>query len=155
GALAVPGTRSDPDGETNTSVSLHPSGPALTPVALWTQPRRTTKIGAMAGRLQPFPAGRLGEPGKSVNAALRSVRQAAGLSLDVLAARTNFSKPYLSNVEAGRRRVTPEIAEAYDTAIGTGGLLARMLAGEPGAAIGREAELTVLRRMTGELAAGQ
>jgi transcriptional regulator with XRE-family HTH domain len=65
----------------------------------------------MTGRLLP-PGVRPGESGGSINAALRSVRQAAGVSLDALAVRTNFSKPYLGNVEAGRRRVTAEIAGA-------------------------------------------
>src|SRR5438093_63173 len=93
----------------------------------------------MAGRFQPYPAARIGEPGGSINAALRSVRRASGVSLDVLAARTNFSKPYLSNVEGGRRRVTPEMAQAYDAALGTGGLLVRLLAGGPDAPVGRAA----------------
>ncbi len=84
----------------------------------------------MIGR-HPMSATRPGGPDGSINAVLRSVRQAAGMSLDVLAARTNFSKPYLSNVESGRRRVTVEIAEAYDAAFGTGGLLVRLLTGAP------------------------
>jgi Helix-turn-helix domain len=49
----------------------------------------------------------------TVNDALRAARQAAGFSLDVLAARTNFSKSYLGNVAAGRRRATAEIAATY------------------------------------------
>src|SRR5437764_15496512 len=85
----------------------------------------------MAGRFQPYPAARIGEPGGSINAALRSVRRASGVSLDVLAARTNFSKPYLSNVEGGRRRVTPEMGQAWDAGLGTGGLIVRLLAGGP------------------------
>ena len=64
----------------------------------------------MIGR-HPMSATRPGGPDGSINAVLRSVRQAAGMSLDVLAARTNFSKPYLSNVESGRRRVTVESAK--------------------------------------------
>jgi len=72
------------------------------------------------------------------------VRRAAGLSLDVLAARTNFSKSYLGNVEAGRRRVTAEIAAAHDLAVGTGGMLSRMLAGEPDRLVGRTAEVARL-----------
>jgi DNA-binding CsgD family transcriptional regulator/transcriptional regulator with XRE-family HTH domain len=115
----------------------------------------------MVSRLQPFPGPGLREPGESINATLRSVRRTAGLSLDVLAARTNFSKPYLSNVEAGRRRVTAEIAEAYDAALGTGGLLARILADQPGGPeqpnglVGREADLAQLRRALAEVAMGQ
>jgi DNA-binding CsgD family transcriptional regulator/transcriptional regulator with XRE-family HTH domain len=115
----------------------------------------------MVRRLQPFPAPGLGEPGESINATLRSVRRSAGLSLDTLAARTNFSKPYLSNVEAGRRRVTAEIAEAYDAALGTGGLLIQLLAHPPGepdrqdALVGRTAELAHLHRSLAEVATGQ
>jgi len=92
---------------------------------------------------------------------LRSARRSAGLSLDALATRANFSKPYLSNVEAGRRRVTAEIAEAYDAALGTGGLLTRLLAdapGEPdrhGGLVGRAAELAHLHRSLAEVATGQ
>jgi transcriptional regulator with XRE-family HTH domain len=109
----------------------------------------------MSDCLQASPDPRLGEAGDPVGAALRAARRAAGFSLDVLAARTNFSKSYLGNVEAGRRRVTAEIAAAYDTAIGTGGLLGRMLADEPGRLVGREAELAALHRSVVELLAGQ
>jgi len=73
------------------------------------------------------------------------------MSLDVLAARTNFSKPYLSNVEAGRRRVTVEIAEAYDAACGTGGLLVRLLTGAAEMPVGRAGELAEMQRLCGEL----
>src|SRR5207247_10292164 len=116
------------------------------PVALWAQTGRTSTIGAMIGRLQRFPAPGLGEPAPSINGVLRSVRRAAGVSLDVLASRTNFSKPYLSNVESGRRRVTADIAEAYDAALDTGGLLARLFAGASHGSVGREAEPNRPRR---------
>jgi Helix-turn-helix domain len=96
-------------------------------VALWTAPDRTIKIDRVTGGFQLFPDSRLGNPGEPINVVLRAVRKAAGLSLDVLATRTNFSKSYLSNVEAGRRRVTANIAEAYDVALGTGGLLGQLL----------------------------
>src|SRR5262249_40263621 len=130
-------------------------GPGFELITHWTRSGWTSTIGAVNSRFQPLPTPRPGEPGESINAALRSVRQAAGLSLDGLAARTNFSKAYLSNVESGRRRATAEIADAYDTALGTGGLLARLLAGQPGGSFGREAELIRLRRLAVELAAGQ
>jgi DNA-binding NarL/FixJ family response regulator len=109
----------------------------------------------MARRLQPSSDPRLSEPGGTVNAALRAARRAAGLSLDVLAARTNFSKSYLGNVEAGRRRVTVEIAVAYDTVVGTGGLLRRMLADEPERLVGRTAEAARLRHLVVEATAGR
>ena len=109
----------------------------------------------MAHRLQGSSDRRVSETGDRLNAALRAARRAAGLSLDVLAARTNFSKSYLGNVEAGRRRVTAEIAAAYDTAIGTGGLLGRMLADEPVGLVGRAAELARLRELVVEVVAGR
>jgi DNA-binding CsgD family transcriptional regulator/transcriptional regulator with XRE-family HTH domain len=109
----------------------------------------------MRRRLQPSSSPPVGEAAGTVNAALRAARQTSGLSLDVLAARTNFSKSYLGNVEAGRRRVTPEIAAAYDAAIGTGGLLRRLLADEPERLVGRTAELATLRHLVIELAAGR
>jgi DNA-binding CsgD family transcriptional regulator/transcriptional regulator with XRE-family HTH domain len=109
----------------------------------------------MPDRLQRSSDPWLSEPGDPINAALRAVRRLAGLSLEVLAARTNFSKSYLGNVEAGRRRVTAEIAAAYDTAIGTGGLLGRTLADEPGRLVGRAAELTTVRRLVVEVLAGR
>lgn len=49
---------------------------------------------------------------------LRAAREAAGLSLGAMARRTNYSKPYLSRVEAGQRRLTPEIVAAYEQALG-------------------------------------
>src|SRR5437764_4940699 len=101
----------------------------------------------MPDRVQPFPGPRVGERDASINAALRAARRAAGLSLEVLAVRTNFSKSYLGNVEAGRRRVTVEIAAAYDTAVGTGGLLRRMLSGGPGRLVGRTGEVALLGRL--------
>src|SRR5579859_303198 len=108
----------------------------------------------MVGR-HLISATRPGGPDGSINAALRSVRQAAGMSLHLLAARTNFSKPYLSNVESGRRRVTVEIAEAYDAAFGTGGLLVRLLTGVAEMPVGRARELAEMQRLHGALSKGQ
>src|SRR5205814_9753706 len=42
-----------------------------------------------------------------------------------------------------------------DTAVGTGGLLGRMLDDEPGQLVGRTAELTALRRLVVEVTAGR
>lgn len=53
-----------------------------------------------------------------MGAILRTARQAAGLSLAAIARRTFYSKGYLANVEAGRRRATPELVAAYDRALG-------------------------------------
>src|SRR5439155_24234818 len=62
---------------------------------------------------------------------------------------------YLGNVEAGRRRVTVEIAAAYDTAVGTGGLLRRMLSGGPGRLVGRTGEVALLGRLVVAAGAGR
>ncbi len=39
----------------------------------------------------------------TVGEALREARNAAGISLSVMATRTHYSKPYLSMVETGKR----------------------------------------------------
>jgi transcriptional regulator with XRE-family HTH domain len=49
---------------------------------------------------------------------LKTARQSAGLSLSAMASRTYFSKGYLGNVECGKRRVTPELVQAYGRALG-------------------------------------
>ncbi len=51
-------------------------------------------------------------------ATLRAARQAAGLSLATMARRTRYGKGYLSNVETGRRRATPEVVLAYERVLG-------------------------------------
>jgi Helix-turn-helix. len=50
--------------------------------------------------------------------ALREAREAAGISLSVMAARTHFTKGHLSNVEKGRRKATPEVVLAYEQVLG-------------------------------------
>lgn len=49
---------------------------------------------------------------------LRAAREAAGVSLSAMAARTHFSKSHLSNVETGRRAPTPDVVLAYEQALG-------------------------------------
>lgn len=49
---------------------------------------------------------------------LRLAREGAGISLAGMAARTNFSKSYLGNVETGRRSATPDVILAYEKALG-------------------------------------
>ena len=49
---------------------------------------------------------------------LRLAREAAGISLSGMAARTNFSKSYLGNVETGRRTATADVILAYERALG-------------------------------------
>jgi transcriptional regulator with XRE-family HTH domain len=49
--------------------------------------------------------------------ALRAAREAAGLSLAALAARTHYSKPLLGLLETGRRTIKPEHVVAYSRAL--------------------------------------
>jgi transcriptional regulator with XRE-family HTH domain len=64
---------------------------------------------------------------------LRRARQAAGVSLAAMAARTHYSKSYLGNVETGRRAATADVVLAYEQALGGDvdrrGLLAGVAAG--------------------------
>lgn len=55
-----------------------------------------------------------------VGASLRAARQAAGISLSVMADRTHYSKSYLGLVETGKRPVTPEVGKAYERVLGVG-----------------------------------
>ncbi|MET8654077.1 helix-turn-helix domain-containing protein [Nocardia aurea] len=54
-----------------------------------------------------------------VGAALRAARTAAGISLQGMAARTNYSKPYLGQLETGARVVRAEHVTAYESALRT------------------------------------
>lgn len=54
-----------------------------------------------------------------VGSALRVARTAAGLSLQGMAARTNYSKPYLGQLETGARVVRVEHVAAYESALHT------------------------------------
>jgi transcriptional regulator with XRE-family HTH domain len=55
-------------------------------------------------------------------AALRAVREAAGMSAAALARQTHYSSAYISLVENGKRPATPSIVEAYERVLGVGGL---------------------------------
>lgn len=52
-----------------------------------------------------------------LGAALRAARDAAGVSLAVMAARTHYSKSLLGLLETGKRTVKPEHVEAYGRAL--------------------------------------
>lgn len=54
-----------------------------------------------------------------VGSALRVARTAAGISLQGMAARTNYSKPYLGQLETGARVVRAEHVVAYESALHT------------------------------------
>lgn len=64
--------------------------------------------------------------------ALRTMRDAAGMSLTALAARTHLSKPHLGHLETGARQPTMEVAEALDRALSAGGVLVDLAASERG-----------------------
>lgn len=48
---------------------------------------------------------------------LREAREAAGISLSAMAAKTHYSKPYLSQLEGGTRTVKPDHVTAYSRAL--------------------------------------
>jgi len=54
----------------------------------------------------------------SIGVKLRIAREAAGLSLSAMAARTHYGKGFLSNVETGRRKATSDVILAYEKALG-------------------------------------
>jgi transcriptional regulator with XRE-family HTH domain len=58
----------------------------------------------------------------TVGEALRAARNAAGISLYVMATRTHYSKPYLSMVETGKRAATTNVVKAYERVLGVGQL---------------------------------
>lgn len=56
-------------------------------------------------------------------AQLRAAREAGGLSLAALAARTHYSKALLGMLETGQRQIRPEHVAAYADAVGIGSAL--------------------------------
>ncbi|MGH3925480.1 MAG: helix-turn-helix domain-containing protein, partial [Pseudonocardiaceae bacterium] len=56
----------------------------------------------------------------TVGETLRAARNAADISLSVMAARTHYSKPYLSMVETGKRAATTDVISAYEKVLGIG-----------------------------------
>ncbi|MEU0078507.1 helix-turn-helix transcriptional regulator [Micromonospora tulbaghiae] len=65
-------------------------------------------------------------------AALRTMREAAGLTLAALARHAAVSKPHLGHLETGDRQPTMEVAEALDRALRAGGVLVELAATERG-----------------------
>jgi transcriptional regulator with XRE-family HTH domain len=86
----------------------------------------------------------------SIGDVVRSLREAAGLTLGALAARAHVSLPTIGHLETGRRRPTPELIEACDRILGTAPLLTTLLEldGE-GHAVRRRALLSTLGAATG------
>ncbi|MBQ1012323.1 helix-turn-helix transcriptional regulator [Micromonospora sp. M51] len=60
--------------------------------------------------------------------ALKAARAGAGVSQEALAELIRWSPSTIAAIETGRRRPTPQFAEAADAALNTGGLLAELLA---------------------------
>ncbi|GII23093.1 helix-turn-helix domain-containing protein [Planosporangium mesophilum] len=79
-------------------------------------------------------------------AQLRVARNAAGVSLRAMAARTNFSKGHLSNIEAGRRTVTPDVVLAYERVLGDDVDRRGLLTGLAATAVGSTAVAELIRR---------
>jgi transcriptional regulator with XRE-family HTH domain len=73
-----------------------------------------------------------------IGARLRLAREAAGLSLAAMAARTYVSKAHLGNVETGRRRATRDIVVAYERVLGDDVRRRGVLAGISAAAVAPE-----------------
>lgn len=57
-------------------------------------------------------------PLDNLGSVLRAARVAAGVSLSGMAERTHYSKPYLGQLETGKRSVLPEHVAAYNQALG-------------------------------------
>jgi transcriptional regulator with XRE-family HTH domain len=71
-----------------------------------------------------------------LGAKLREAREAEGVKQSAVAARGNFTTSHLSNVEAGRRKVTDQVVLAYARALGEDCMQRRgLIAGAVGAGI--------------------
>lgn len=77
----------------------------------------------------------------SFGSTLRALRDQHGWTLAALAARTGYSRSYLSNLESGARTATAEAAQACDTALNCSPLLATVLGIERGDVMLRRALL--------------
>ncbi|MEU6299058.1 nSTAND1 domain-containing NTPase [Streptomyces erythrochromogenes] len=76
--------------------------------------RKTDHVRESDDTARPFPA------------QLRRLRMQRGLSLADLARATHYSKGYLSKIETGSKRVTPDVARRCDDVLEAGGELLRM-----------------------------
>jgi transcriptional regulator with XRE-family HTH domain len=82
--------------------------------------------------------------------ALRGLRIAAGFrSLAAFAAKVNYSKGYLGNIETGERQPTPDLADACDRTLGTAPLLSMLLEDPGGNDVKRRALLSSIGLVTG------
>lgn len=53
-----------------------------------------------------------------VGATIRALRQKSGATIDEFATKVGISRPALSNIEAGRRRLRPELLPVVAEALG-------------------------------------
>ncbi len=65
--------------------------------------------------------------GEQARAILRSLREARGWSLAEMARQVPYSKSYLSKLETGAKRITPDIARCLDETLETDGALVAVL----------------------------
>ncbi len=87
---------------------------------------------------------------ETVGEALRATREAAGVPIAKLARQLRFSESHLRSAENGNRKITRDVVEGYDKALGTGGLLLDLLiADEGGDEMRRRVVLGVLGTITG------
>ena len=63
------------------------------------------------------PGGGMGDD-EGIGAKLRVAREAAGMSLSAMAARTHYTRGHLSNVETGKRPAAPDVVLAYVRVLG-------------------------------------
>lgn len=77
--------------------------------------RATRDLSCGAAKFTTQPCEKCGGSMRVVNGAwLRERREAAGVALREMARRLDFSAPYISDVERGRRNCTAEILSAYE-----------------------------------------
>ncbi|PRW61973.1 helix-turn-helix domain-containing protein [Actinopolyspora mortivallis] len=69
----------------------------------------------------------MSEQGRLFGTELRRVRISAGISLDKLSELVHYSKGYLSKVETGHKRPSPELARVCDSKLGAGGTLSELV----------------------------
>jgi len=63
-----------------------------------------------------------------VGAEVHRLRTQQGWSLAELSRKTHYSAGYLSKIENGKKRITPQMASAFDEVFATGGILTALLA---------------------------
>lgn len=86
--------------------------------------------------------------GEDVGQALRLAMQAAGFSITQLARLVKFSESHLRSVENGNRKITGDVVEAYDEALGMGGILVDLYATGQDDDLRRRTALSLLGTVT-------